>query len=63
MEVDWGGKPRANCVDDWGGHETRPNGHSITEVDWGCHGASPYNMNESLSSEVDWGGHDAIPTI
>ena len=32
MEVDWGGKPRANCVDDWGGHETRPNGHSITEL-------------------------------
>ena len=60
MKVDWGGKLIANSMVDWGTHETHPNGHSITEVDWGGHDAS-YNMNESLSSEVDWGGHDVIP--
>ena len=45
---------------DLGAHETHPNGLSIAEVDCGGHDASPYIMNESLSSEVDWGGHDVI---
>ena len=59
MEVDWEGKLRANSVVDWGAHETHPNGHSITEVDWGGHDSSSNHMNEFLFSEVDWGAHDS----
>ena len=64
MEVDWGGKLILNSMVDWGAHETHPNVHCITEVDWGGHDASPYKMNEFLSSEVDWGGvMMSFPTI
>ena len=59
MEVDWGGKLRANSVVDWGAHETHPNGHSITEVDWGGHDSSSNHMNKFLFCEVDGGAHDS----
>ena len=62
MEIDWGGKfnytscgyPMAN----WQGHETHPNGHKTSEVDWGGHDPNPNHVNESLLSEVDWGAHN-----
>ena len=34
MEVDWGGKLVVNSLADWGTHETHPNGHNISEIDW-----------------------------
>ena len=62
MEIDWGDKfnytscgyPMAN----WQGHETCPNGHKTSEVDWGGHDPNPNHVNESLLSEVDWGAHN-----
>ena len=63
MEIDWGGK--SNCTScrcsmaNWQGHETHPNGHTTSEVDWGGHDPNLNNMNESLLSEVDWGAHDS----
>ena len=59
MEVDWGGKLIVNSVVDWGTHETHPNGHNVSEVDWGGHGSSSNHMNEFLLSKVDWGAHDS----
>ena len=40
MEVDWGDKHIVNSMVDWGTHETHPNGHPISGVDWGGHGSS-----------------------
>ena len=59
MEVDWGGKLIVNSMVDWGTHETHPNGHNISEVDWGGHGSSSNHMTEFLLSEVVWGAHDS----
>ena len=59
MEVDWGGKLIINSMVDWGAHETHPNGHNISEIDWGGHGSSSNHMTEFLLSEVDWGAHDS----
>ena len=59
MEVDWGGKLMANSMVYWGAHETHPNGHNISEVDWGGHNSSSSHMTELLFSEVDWGAHDS----
>ena len=59
MEVDWGGKLIVNSMVDWGTHETHPNGHNISEVDWGGHDSSSNHMNEFLLSEVDWGANDS----
>ena len=61
MEIDRGGKfnytscgcPMANSQ----GHETHPNAHNNSEVDWGGHDPNPNHVNESLLSEVDWGAH------
>ena len=36
-----------------------PNGHSITEVDWGDHDSSSNHMNKFLFCEVDGGAHDS----
>ena len=44
---------------DWGAHETHPNRHNISEIDWGGHGSSSNQMTEFLLSEVDWGAHDS----
>ena len=57
MEGDWGGKLIINSMVDWRAHETHPNGHNISEVDWGGHDSSSNHMNEFLLSEVDWGAH------
>ena len=57
MEVDWGGKLILNSLVDWQTHETHPNGHNISEVDWGGHGSSSSHMTGFLLSEVDWGAH------
>ena len=57
MQVDWGGKLILNYMVDWHTHETCPNGHNISEVDWGGHGSSSNHMTEFLLSEVDWGAH------
>ena len=40
LEVDWGGKInctsyRCSMAADWQAHETHPNGHNISKVDWG----------------------------
>ena len=43
----------------WGAHETYPNGHNISEVNWGDHDSSSNHMNEFLLSGVDWGVHDS----
>ena len=43
----------------WGVHETYPNGHNISAVDWGDHDSSCNHMNEFSLSEVDWGAHDS----
>ena len=59
MEVDWGGKLIVNSMVYWGTHETHPNGHNISEVDWGGHGSRSNHMIEFLLSEVDWGAHDS----
>ena len=59
MEVDWGGKLIANSMVYWGAHETHPNEHNITEVDWGGHDAIPSHMGEFLLSEVHWRAHDS----
>ena len=59
MEVDWGGKLIVNSMVNWGVHETHPNGHNISEVDWVNHDSSSNHMNEFLLSEVDWGAHDS----
>ena len=59
MDVDWGDKLIVNSNADWGTHETHPNRHNISEVDWGGHDSSSNHMNEFLSSEVDWGAHDS----
>ena len=47
MEVDWGGKIKANhkseCLlsdIDWGAHETHTSGYMLSEVDWGAHDSS-----------------------
>ena len=41
MEIDWGGKFNyTSCgypMTNWQGHETHPNGHKTSEVDWGGH--------------------------
>ena len=58
MEVAWGGKLIVNSIVDWGTNDTHPNGHNISEVDWGVHDSSSNHMNEFLFSEVDWGAHD-----
>ena len=54
MQVDRGGKLVINCMVDWGAHETHPNGHNISKVDWGGHGSSSNHMTEFLVFEVDW---------
>ena len=59
MEVDWVGKLIANSMSYWGAHEIHPNGHNISEVDWGGHDPSSNHMNEFLFSEVDWDAHDS----
>ena len=59
MEVDWGGKLIHNSMVDWGAHETHPNGHNVSEVDWGGHGSRSNHMTEFSLSEVDWGAHDS----
>ena len=59
MEVDWGGKLIVSSMVDWRIHETYPNGHNISEVDWGDHDSSSNDMNEFLLSEFDWGAHDS----
>ena len=59
MEVDWGGKLIVKSMVEWGTHETHPNGHNISEVDWGGHDSSSNHINEFLLSEVDWGVHDS----
>ena len=59
MEVDWGGKFIVNSMVDWGTQETHPNGHNISEFDWGGHDSSSNHRNEFLFSEVDWGAHDS----
>ena len=33
-KFDWGGKLIVNSKVDWQAHETLPNGHNISEVDW-----------------------------
>ena len=43
----------------WGTHETHPNGHNISEVDWVGHGSRSNHRTEFLHSEVDWGAHDS----
>ena len=40
MEVEWGGKLIVHCMVDWGAHGTYPNGHNISEIDWGAHDSS-----------------------
>ena len=37
MEVAWGGKLILNSMVDWQTDEPHPNGHRISEVDWGGH--------------------------
>ena len=59
MEADRGGKLIINSMVYWGAHETHPNGHNISEVDWRGHDSSSNHMNEFLLSEVDWGAHDS----
>ena len=59
MEGDWGDKLIVNSMVNWGTHETHPNRHNISEVDWGGHDSSSNHMNEFLLSEVDWGAHDS----
>ena len=59
MEVDWGGKLIVNSMVNWGTHQTHPNGHNISEVDWGDHDSCSNHMTEFLLSEVDWGAHDS----
>ena len=59
MEVDRGRKLIANSMVLWGTHETYPNGHSISEVNWEDHDSSCNHMNEFSLSEVDWGAHDS----
>ena len=59
MEVDWGGKLIVNSMVNWGFHETYPNGHNISAVDWGNHDSSCNHMNEFSLSQVDWGAHDS----
>ena len=58
-EVDQGAKLILNSMVDWQTHETHPNGHNITEVDWGGHGSSSNHMTEFLLPEFDWGAHDS----
>ena len=48
-----------NFMVNWGIHETYPNGHNISEVDWGDHDSSSNHMTEFLLSEVAWGAHDS----
>ena len=57
MEGDWEDKLILNSMVDWGTYETHPNGHNISEVDWGDNGCSSYHMTEFLLSEVNWGAH------
>ena len=59
MKVDWGGKLIAISMVYWGTHETYPNGHNISEVDWGDHDSSCNHMNEFSLSEFYWGAHDS----
>ena len=59
MEVDWAVKLIINSMVDWRAHETHPNGHNISEVDWGGHDSSSNHINEFLLSEIDWGAHDS----
>ena len=59
MEVNWGSKLIINSMVDWGAHETHPNGHNISEVDWVGHGSSSNYMKKFLLSEVDWGARDS----
>ena len=59
MRVDWGGKLIVNSMVNWRIHETYPNGHNISEVDWGNHDSSCNHMNEFSLSDVDWGAHDS----
>ena len=68
MEVDWGGKLRVNHTSecmlsevDLGAHETHPNGHNITDIDWGGHDPILYLMDGCMLSEVDWGAYDSSP--
>ena len=71
MEVDWGGKLIVNFMVNWGVHETYPNGHNISAVDWGDHDSScnhyfmvNWGVHETYPnghniSAVDWGDHDS----
>ena len=59
MEVGWGGKLILNSMVHWGTHGTHPNGHNLSEVDWGDHDSSSNHMTEFLLSKVDWGAHDS----
>ena len=59
VEVDWGGKLILNSMVDWGAHETHPNEHNISEIDWADHGSSSNHMTEFLLSEFDWEAYDS----
>ena len=39
---------------DWGAHETHPNGHSITKVDWGGHASTLYPVMDACSLKLIW---------
>ena len=59
MVVHRGGKLIVNSMLDWKTHETHPNGHNISEIDWGGHDSRSKYMTEFLLSEVDLGAHDS----
>ena len=63
MEVDWGGKLIDNSMVDWATHETHPNGHNISKVDWGGHDSRSNHMTEFLLCDIDWGAPDSIPFL
>ena len=52
IEVDWGGKLIVNSMADWRTHETHPNGHTISEVDWGGHDSSSKHIMSSCSLKL-----------
>ena len=59
MKVGWGDKLIVYSMVDWATHETHPNGHNISEVNWGGCGSSSNHMTEVLLSEGDWGAHNS----
>ena len=54
-----GRQTHSQSMVDWGAHGTHPNGHNISEVDWGGSDSRSNHMTEFLLSEVDWGAHDS----